>query len=551
MGVSSTARLPSLGAQSIPPLFSHLQHTSNAKVVARWSITIRSFRAVPVPFNAWPSDSGPANEDAASTSAVQNAASASAASASGAPPLTKPRTMWQVWLSDHPGVVFVIVEDTGKSSRAKAWRDWEVAVKKWKKARRAEIEARKTREAQARLESENKKQSEAAEATAGSCATAAADPNATAHSTNDQTQPMDVDVAKTEGADSASGPASSAQPTHEEKEEEPIASAGARPRLQLPSHTRYTGGVDWRVRVGSVMGGGGRSAGAVVEAEFIPPAAVLPTSKFMQDFLMALFPPGLVPAQPAQPVQAAGVVNGAASAVGTPRGAHATLPGAAQSAQGGFNYTIGGGTEGVQPNRSFNIPVVSDQLWEEVVPRSGESWRQRISQRSHHMRAAKRLQRRQRASEPAAPHRITDTNGDDAFGWHSFGTDEHGADKEWQDDEVSCSDSEIEGALPNGHAAALAGTAVTMQQVDEDEDDDDDRPLGAPAWTQPKPNAAAQAEPNVAPKPSEDTVQLIFQGLRSDADDPEGDDVGAWSGVERGRRIAFQYVQMLRAEGII
>jgi hypothetical protein len=625
MGVSSTARLPSLGAQSIPPLFSHLQHTSNAKVVARWSITIRSFRAVPVPFNAWPSDSGPANEDAASTSAVQNAASASAASASGAPPLTKPRTMWQVWLSDHPGVVFVIVEDTGKSSRAKAWRDWEVAVKKWKKARRAEIEARKTREAQARLESENKKQSEAAEATAGSCATAAADPNDTAHSTNDQTQPMDVDVAKTEGADSASGPASSAQPTHEEKEEEPIASAGARPRLQLPSHTRYTvsaltasmsamltglnlppphgapvgtagpgawvprgaavsieglvlelnsqsldalpgispalasidtptdteGGVDWRVRVGSVMGGGGRSAGAVVEAEFIPPAAVLPTSKFMQDFLMALFPPELVPAQPAQPVQAAGVVNGAASAVGTPRGAHATLPGAAQGAPGGFNYTIGGGTEGVQPNRSFNIPVVSDQLWEEVVPRSGESWRQRISQRSHHMRAAKRLQRRQRASEPAAPHRKTDSNGDDAFGWHTFGTDEHGADKEWEDDEVSCSDSEIEGALPNGHAAALAGTAVTMQQVDEDEDDDDDRPLGAPAWTQPKPNAAAQAEPNVAPKPSEDTVQLIFQGLRSDADDPEGGDVGAWSGVERGRRIAFQYVQMLRAEGII
>jgi hypothetical protein len=55
----------------------------------------------------------------------------------------------------------------------------------------------------------------------------------------------------------------------------------------------------------------------------------------------------------------------------------------------------------------------------------------------------------------------------------------------------------------------------------------------------------------VAPKPSEDTVQLIFQGLRSDADDPEGGDVGAWSGVERGRRIAFQYVQMLRAEGII
>lgn len=619
MGVSSTARLPSLGAQSIPPLFSHLQHTSNAKVVARWSITIRSFRAVPVPCNAWPSDSAPASEDAASSSGVQNAASASAASASGAPPLTKPRTMWQVWLSDHPGVVFVIVEDTGKSSRAKAWRDWEVALKKWKKARRAEIEARK-RLAQAKLESEREdKQSEAVEATTGSSGSAAADPNATAQSTNDQTQLMEVDVAKTEGGDAASEPASSEHAKHEEKEEEPIASAGPRPKLQLPSHTRYTvsaltasmsamltglnlppphgapvgtagpgawvprgaavsieglvlelnsqsldalpgispalasldaptdgeGGVDWRVRVGSVMGGGGRSAGAVVEAEFIPPAAVLPTSKFMQDFLMALFPPGLVPAQPTQ-VQAAGVGNGAASAVGTPRGVQATLAGVAQG-QGGFSYTIGGGMEGVQPNRSFNIPVVSDQLWEEVVPRSGEDWRQRISQRSRQMRAAKRLQRRQRASQPASHNHAAESN--DAFGWHSFGTDEPGADKEWEDDEVSSSDSETDGALPNGHAGALAGTAVTMQQVDEDDDDDDDRPLGAPAWTQPKPNAPqAETKP---PKPSEDTVQLIFQGLRSDADEQEGGDMGAWSGVERGRRIAFQYVQMLRAEGII
>ncbi len=41
----------------------HLQqHSPTPKSSRAGAITIRSFRAVPVPFNAWPSDSGPANE---------------------------------------------------------------------------------------------------------------------------------------------------------------------------------------------------------------------------------------------------------------------------------------------------------------------------------------------------------------------------------------------------------------------------------------------------------------------------------------------------------
>ena len=570
MGVSSTARLPSLGAQSIPPLFSHLQHTSNAKVVARWSITIRSFRAVPVPTNAWPASdqydssfspqSSSASESAAAPSAqaasssgvsgqagalgaAPTAGAGSGSSASGAPPLTKPRTMWQVWLSDHPGIVFVIVEDTGKASRAKVWRDWEVSTKKWKKEKRREIEARKRkleRAQQAAEKTQAQAQSSAAvaETTIDTSKEVSedkpADPVGNVAATNDQAEAMDVDATTTaetsssaqpepvaavtsapqgataeeqaiEGAASTSQDPTEATEQVAEADEENIEEAGPKPKLRLPSHTRYTvsaltssmsamltglnlppphgapvgtagpgawvprgaavsieglvleinsqslnalpgispalasvsstddavqfsrsngttsngvgesGTVDWRVRVGSVMGGGGRSAGAIVEAEFLPVSTLLPTSKFMHDFLHSLFPPGLVPMPPPAPasslpntaqLRGVGAVSRTASATGTPRASHATLaqaPGingsnAAVAPAGGasaFSYAIGGGAT-APPNRNFNIPIVSDQLWEEVVPRSGEGWRRRIAKRSHQMRLAARVQRRQR-----------------------------------------------------------------------------------------------------------------------------------------------------------
>ncbi|SPO23010.1 uncharacterized protein UTRI_01688 [Ustilago trichophora] len=758
MGVSSTARLPSLGAQSIPPLFSHLQHTSNAKVVARWSITIRSFRAVPVPANAWPSpdqydssfslhtpsaDAGPeANSvNAGSSSSFSNVAGSAAgassgaggsgSSSSGAPPLTKPRTMWQVWLSDHPGVVFVIVEDTGRSSRAKVWRDWEVATKKWKKDKRREIEAKRKREEKAQQDKEKTKVRVKDLETSGSTTgieggqeglddKPAPQTEGDALS-GDKAEPMDVDTV-TSGDTSSSaqaGPAvpptlaSSGAPAEEQKteaapsttitaqevqdiDEEPIEEAGPKPKLRLPSHTRYTvsaltssmssmltglnlppphgapvgtagpgawvprgaavsieglvleinsqslnvlpgispalasvsstddaatfstnngkgtsgvggsaGAVDWRVRVGSVMGGGGRSAGAIVEAEFLPVSTLLPTSKFMHDFLHSLFPPGLVPlpapatgAAPGMANLRSGGVTASASTNGTPRMANnaASLAAAntntAPTAGSSFNYTIGGAATTAPPNRNFNIPLVSDQLWEEVVPRSGEGWRRRILKRSLRMKVASRaLRRERRKAASALSVEKGESNKDLAkpanghvnpFGWHTFGSDDEISlpistqpNSEWQDtEELSSSDSESEPVLPTTTTSAtggLTGTAVTMQPIDdEDDDDDDDRPLGAPIWTNTNP---ARSMPNSAnslpasasasapateqtPKKEENSVQLIFQGLRPDDNDSEvqGDDGDAedgWTGIERGRRIAFQYVQMLRAEGII
>ncbi|CBQ71742.1 conserved hypothetical protein [Sporisorium reilianum SRZ2] len=731
MGVSSTARLPSLGAQSIPPLFSHLQHTSNASVVARWSITIRSFRAVPVPTNAWP----PANQydssfsatisDDASLNAGTNLGSATGpsaqagslgsaatssggagSSASGAPPLTKPRTMWQVWLSDHPGVVFVIIEDTGRSSRAKVWRDWEVSTKKWKKHKRREIEARRKQEAQKEAEQTLTQSAEGSKIESDEKPAGQAD-----SSEQDKAEPMVVDIAASstaEGtienaaaqapsnADAGAQQAEAGSETKHDPEQEPIETAGPKPKLRLPSHTRYTvsaltssmsamltglnlppphgapvgtagpgawvprgaavsieglmleinsqslnalpgispalasvsttedaallsrssggsnssnAGVDWRVRVGSVMGGGGRSAGAIVEAEFLPASTLLPTSKFLHDFLHSLFPPGLVPMPaPVAPMSAPGMPNinslrgttapsRVGSATGTPRSSHATL-GAAPAMNGnaaataagavangsGFSYTIGGGAGAgaAPPNRNFNIPVVSDQLWEEVVPRSGESWRKRIAKRSQQMRVSARMQRSQRKNAVATSSgeqngsSSKELNGDtDAFGWHTFGSDDdaetaapsrtNGTQQNDTDEELSSSDSEAEPTLTSGSDAApvaggLTGTAVTMQQVDEDDDDDDDddRPLGAPTWLSSAKRTSSAS--NVTNPPStaaavkrEDTaVQLLFQGLRSDDVDAESSaEQDGWSGIERGRRIAFQYVQMLRAEGII
>ncbi|SPO24717.1 uncharacterized protein UTRI_01688_B [Ustilago trichophora] len=752
MGVSSTARLPSLGAQSIPPLFSHLQHTSNAKVVARWSITIRSFRAVPVPANAWPSpdqydssfnpqtpfsdSSSEGNSaNAGSSSSFSNAvgsaggtssgAGGSGSSSSGAPPLTKPRTMWQVWLSDHPGVVFVIVEDTGRSSRAKVWRDWEVATKKWKKEKRREIEAKRKREDKVQQEKE-KTQVQVKDFATSSSATGVergsvgtddkpAGQTEGDAASGDKAEPMDVDAA-TSGNDSTSaqaGPVASSTlasidaPTEEQKaeaapsvtttaqevqdiDEEPIEEAGPKPKLRLPSHTRYTvsaltssmssmltglnlppphgapvgtagpgawvprgaavsieglvleinsqslnvlpgispalasvsstedaatfstsngkgtsgvggsaGTVDWRVRVGSVMGGGGRSAGAIVEAEFLPVSTLLPTSKFMHDFLHSLFPPGLVPL-PAPATKVApgmanlrsGGVTASASANGTPRMANnapltAVKGNAAPTAGSTFSYTIGGAAT-APPNRNFNIPLVSDQLWEEVVPRSGEGWRRRIVKRSLRMKVASRAVRRERrkAASSALAQKAESSKdlakpangGGDVFGWYTFGSDDEISapistqpNGEWQDEndqeDLSSSDSESEPALgPTTTSATggLTGTAVTMQPIDDDDDDDDDdRPLGAPIWSNATPSRSLPNSANSLNAPAsapateqtlrkeENSVQLIFQGLRPDDDDDDQVAEDGWTGIERGRRIAFQYVQMLRAEGII
>ncbi|CDS00103.1 hypothetical protein [Sporisorium scitamineum] len=698
MGVSSTARLPSLGAQSIPPLFSHLQHTSNAKVVARWSITIRSFRAVPVPTNAWPSSNqyDSPSSSALSDDAPQNTASnlgptsgsshqaglpgnatssggGAGSSVSGAPPLTKPRTMWQVWLSDHPGVLFVVVEDTGRPSRAKVWRDWEISTKKWRKQRRQEIKARKKQETQ--KEGEHA-QTQLVDETGGMEGRTNQSDGKTAVQTDtseqDKAEPMDVDPAtsstvastiQTDGKSTAAQAHSNVEASElqaeavpdvtESIEQEPIETAGPKPKLRLPSHTRYTvsavtssmssmltglnlppphgapvgtagpgawvprgaavsieglvleinsqslnalpgispalaslsttddaalissnsggssggAGVDWRVRVGSVMGGGGRSAGAIVEAEFLPASTLLPTSKFMHDFLLSLFPPGLVPMPPpaaSMPAPGVPTINSlrgtaapsrAGSATGTPRDHHATL-GAAPAANGnaagvgalasasGFSYTIGGaaGTAVAPPNRNFNIPVVSDQLWEEVVPRSGESWRKRIAKRSQQMRLSARAQRRKRNNAatasakqigPSIQNATKQSNGDtDAFAWRTLGSEDeaettapsrtNGEEKQDDsDDALSSSDSEAEPTLISSSAAM------------------------------PVPGVLTAAPKTV--KKEDATVQLLFQGLRPDVDEAgsSSEQDGWTAGVERGRRIAFQYVQMLRAEGII
>ncbi|KAJ9478391.1 hypothetical protein PHBOTO_001956 [Pseudozyma hubeiensis] len=716
MGVSSTARLPSLGAQSIPPLFSHLQHSSNAKVVARWSITIRSFRAVPVPTNAWPSpnqydsnfsltsldnDSSSSNgQNAASTSTSSAAAGGSTfgsgggagSSASGAPPLTKPRTMWQVQLSDHPGVVFVVVEDTGRASRAKVWRDWELSTKKWRKQKRREIAARRTKEEQTESDKQQM-QGEVVGDTGSEEKKVGKIENEGSGVPMDEDAPASLDAqadAKTDVVSTESqlpsGPSADRQrsgapaPAGEATEQEPIEPAGPKPKLRLPSHTRYTvsaitssmsamlsglnlppphgapvgtagpgawvprgaavsieglvleinsqslnalpgispalaslsntedaaagsgsGGVDWRVRVGSVVGGGRRSAGAIVEAEFLPASTISPTSKFMNDFLLSLFPAGLVPAQPSASAAAPGMpnVNGMRGNAGASQaGSTTAVPGvnnASSATNGsiagtvigatasGFSYIIGGGAGATPPNRNLNLPVVSDQLWEEVVPRSGEGWVRRISKRSRKMALAARALRRQRKNAAESSSGQNGRTADvqdaqtDAFGWHTFGSDDEAETKataptnghtpDEDDGSLFTSDSEVEATLDSStsavaRAGGLTGTAVTMQQGDQgedDDDDDDDRPLGAPAWSSSNRPAATAANPNVVPPtvaaaPStakkEHTVQLIFQGLQSDADDTESTEDG-WSGIERGRRIAFQYVQMLRAEGII
>ncbi len=303
------------------------------------------------------------------------------------------------------------------------WKDWEVSTKKWKKAKRQEIEARRKADerkaqrqaekvlklADAVAEGDNKDQKVASEIAASSTGEDKADAmdidetaSAPAPATKDETelasasallpsdtatQQQDPGATTVEGSNRQSVVAGT---LGEDEDEEVIESAGPRPILRLPSHTRYTvsavtssmsamltglnlppphgapvgtagpgawvprgaavsieglvleinsqslnalpgispalasvstaddaasfsrsngvgaagaggsGGVDWRVRVGSVMGGGGRSAGAIVEAEFLPVSSLLPTSKFMHDFLHSLFPPGLVPILPPQ-----------------------------------------------------------------------------------------------------------------------------------------------------------------------------------------------------------------------------------------------------------
>lgn len=608
-----------------------------------------------------------------------------------------------------------------------------MATKKWKKEKRREIEAKRKREEKAHQEKEKTKVQVKDFETSGSTTSVEGGQEGPDHkpaaqtkadaSSGDKAEPMDVDTATSGDASSAqAGPAasstlaSSGAPAEEQKteaapsttttaqevqdiDEEPIEEAGPKPKLRLPSHTRYTvsaltssmssmltglnlppphgapvgtagpgawaprgaavsieglvleinsqslnllpgispalasvsstddaatfstnnskgtsgvggsaGAVDWRVRVGSVMGGGGRSAGAIVEAEFLPVSTLLPTSKFMQDFLHSLFPPGLVPlpapatgAAPAMANLRSGGVTASASANGTPRMANNTAPLAAvntntaPTAGSSFSYTIGGAATTAPPNRNFNIPLVSDQLWEEVVPRSGEGWRRRIVKRSLRMKVASRALRRERRKAASAVSADKgESNKDlakpanghgDAFGWHTFGSDDETSlpistqpNSEWQDEkdkeELSSSDSESEPVLPTTTTSAtggLTGTAVTMQPIDdEDDDDDDDRPLGAPIWTNANPPRSMPNSANSLPasasasapateqtlKKEENSVQLIFQGLRPDDNDDEahGDDGDAedgWTGIERGRRIAFQYVQMLRAEGII
>lgn len=195
------------------------------------------------------------------------------------------------------------------------------------------------------------------------------------------------------------------------------------------------GTVDWRVRVGSVVGGGGRSAGAVVEAEFLPLSKMLPTSEFIQSFLQSLLPPN--------------------------------------RAEG------------------LTIPRISDQLWEEVVPRSGADWARMIEQRSCRRRAVPREQK-------------------STFDWI-------------EEEEVLSGEEEV---------------ADLPEPLNADSDDDDeDLPLLQ--------NAAGLPQTQPKKDSRDESVKLAFQGLRADTH-PQG-----WDGVERGRRVAFSYVQMLRAEGII
>ncbi|PWZ00746.1 hypothetical protein BCV70DRAFT_200007 [Testicularia cyperi] len=709
MGVSSTARLPTLGAQSIPQLFTHLQVSSNAKVVSRWSITIRSFRAVPVPTNAWPSSSY--NEDAgASSSSSLNAGSSSnsaaaPSSSSGPPPLTKPRTMWQVWLSDYPGVVFIIVEDAGQASRAKVWKDWEIRKKKWRTEKRLEIKKRKEREAEAASAASDSKANEEqtipdANGQAGTstalqagAATASSDENGLEKSIGQgayaSTNLMDVDAASAPhqlgqsdrdlaGVATATGTGDGS--------EEPVPVAGPKPELRMPAHTRYSvaavtssmsamltslnlppphgapvgtagpgawvprgaavsieglvleissqnmgglGGVmgaashiddngqsnvDWRVRVGSVVGGGGRSAGAVVEAEFLPiSGGLLPTSPYVQNFLQSLFPPNLVTIPTVPPVgpgafgSIPGMMGMPMNGVGQPnmqsqpqqfphqqqQHQHGSngIPGmlqpqrvngasGMQSAALGTsanltpaNYVIGSSAKlpGNTPNSSFNIPVISDQLWEEVVPRSGDQWRQLILSRCQQLKQARLAKSRKEAVKTIlAEDEKNGTSSTSAFGWQTFGesSQSNGAtgatdrSKTEDEDDLSSGDEleANEGALGGTDASAaggaMAGTTVTMQQLDDDDDDDDDRPLGASMFAssnanlKTQPNAQPASAPASALPPRDETVQLTFQGLRCDSTDG-AEANGGWSGIERGRRIAFHYVQMLRAEGII
>lgn len=512
MGVSSTARLPSIGAQSIPQLLNHLQTSSNAQNVSRWNVTIRSFRAVPVPTNVWPTDE-----------TSDNAGPSSSSSSQGPAPLTKPRTMWQVWMSDYPGVVFIIVEDAGKASRAKVWRDWE------HRKRSTKVRPPQSQHTSGPTETRS-------DQTSNMEIDATADQEASEEGISDLHVPSHTRYSVTAVTSSMSSMLTSLNlpPPHGA----PVGTAG--PGAWVPRGAAVSiegifldinsqnmngmGGlvgvsstesladktsIDWRVRVGSVVGGGGRSAGAVIEAEFLPMSALLPTSSYLHNFLLSLLPSSIVnvpshqsshsfstPAKPAnQQVSGANVVA-------------STLANTASGAS--FTYVIGPNAKlvGNTPNSTFNIPTLSDQLWEEVVPQSAATWRRMIISRSHslteHMANSDK-----KASDAMSP-----------FEWQSM-------------DSKGVSTTQPQAATEHD------GSNGTQNTVTQDGDKDGDRPVGAPPR---QADIAAEAAPA--------DLHLSFEGLRSDlaSETPE---TAGWCGIERGRRVAFHYVQMLRAEGII
>ncbi|SPO38469.1 uncharacterized protein PSFLO_03947 [Pseudozyma flocculosa] len=647
---------------------------SGARVVTRWTITIRSFRAVPVPASAYPRD----DDDASGTSSTANHASAAAANASsssssaspaaaandgGPTPITKPRTMWHIWISDYPGLVFVLIEDSGKLSRAKVWREWEVRKKAWRKDRRQHLRQESTRRAQqAQHAHDDASAATGAAAThqgpsindADSAAPADTQPQPQSASQSDPAAAQSTASAAAPTPDASSAPASQSQSVAvsitSPDQGQPVAAAAAatadddvvmvdaassaqgraglgshtsspKPPFRLPSHTRLTLSVlsaslpallsklnlppphgapvgtagpgawvprgaavsieglvldighmpaaaagpiggpadssvmqssNWRVRVGGVVGGGGRSAGAVIEAEFLPLESGTPGTGMLTDFLQALLPPniGMLTTSTIGGTGQGGASMSTAGGGGVhARGGLAAsggMPGyGSRSAMGagmaplpfpGSNVGMMGGG-GVNPARpsaasasqsgSVTVPVISDQLWEEVVPRSGAEWRRMIERRSLVDEAQRRQRKRDRAAAASAQRA---EQGDS-------GLANDGA------SEIDMMDTDDENGAPPGSA--------TVGVPAEDSDEDDDKPLGLlTAQAQQQQAAAAAAAAAVLPAKQDDGVRLHFQGLQAGSDSAAQSDKG-WGGVERGRRMAFTYVQMLRAEGLI
>ncbi|PWN51927.1 hypothetical protein IE53DRAFT_385671, partial [Violaceomyces palustris] len=390
MGVTTTARLPTISAQSIPALFNHLQSHHNAKVISRWSITIRSFRAVPVPIPADQEDAS--DKPSSSSSALSSSVNENGHSDAKVTKLTNPRTMWQVTFSEYPGVVFVLVEDMGRKSRATIRNEWEdecekfeADFKEWRRIERLRLKKLRQRERASNQKEVDSDQDGARETTNVTGAQEVAEKGGeTLHERREDLATASQAFAETTttseqvtmaGASAEDRTriekASSAVSTFEKRQDETEDLQKAipppdLPKLKLPSHTRFTlstlssslpllvnklslpaplgapsgtagpgawvprgtavniegvvmqlgtalfgdssgssgpssvvnedasGSSDWKVRVGSVVAGGGRSAGAVIEAEFLPLTDPTPTSAFLQNFVQSLFPPHLL-----------------------------------------------------------------------------------------------------------------------------------------------------------------------------------------------------------------------------------------------------------------